>query len=70
VGSQITLRFADSPQGFHADIYNAAGQKVDEVHSTQPGGTVSWGEGFLPGVYFIVPETQGAVRAQKIVLIR
>ncbi|MQY70795.1 hypothetical protein GH141_02525 [bacterium] len=70
VGPHIVLRYQDCPQGFHVDIYNAAGQKVDELHSSQTSGTVSWGEGFLPGVYFIVPETQGAVRAQKVVLIR
>ncbi|TKJ44015.1 hypothetical protein CEE36_02530 [candidate division TA06 bacterium B3_TA06] len=70
VGRQIVLRYADSPQGFHASVFNAAGQKVDELHSTLTGGTVEWGDGFSPGVYFIVPETQGAVRAQKVVLLR
>lgn len=70
VGRRIVLRYQDCPQGFHVDIYNAAGRKVDELHSNQTSGTVSWGEGHSPGVYFIVPETQGAVRAQKVVLLR
>lgn len=70
IGSGIVLKYTDMPEGFHAVVYNAAGQKVDELHSNLTSGTVSWGEGFLPGVYFIVPETQGSVRAQKVVLIR
>ncbi|MCK4231476.1 T9SS type A sorting domain-containing protein [candidate division WOR-3 bacterium] len=70
IGSEIVLRFTERPEGFHAAIFNASGQKVDELHSTLTSRTIKWGEGFLPGVYFIVPETQGAVRAQKVVLIR
>ena len=70
IGSQIVLRYQDRPDGFRASIFDASGRKVDELHSDLTQGTITWGEGFLPGVYFIVPETQGAVRAQKVVLIR
>jgi len=70
VGHQIVLRYADSPQGFHADIFNAAGRKVDELHAPLPFGTISWGQGYSPGVYFIRVEGDASHITQKVVLVR
>ncbi len=68
IGSQITLRYADHPEGFSASIFDPSGRQVDEVHSAQTSGTVSWGEGYGPGVYFI-REAQGST-THKVVLVR
>jgi len=69
IGSQIMLRYSDRPQGFHAAVFNASGQKVDELHSDLHSGSVMWGEGHSPGVYFIMP-TDGELSKQKVILIR
>jgi subtilisin family serine protease len=73
VGSEIVLRFQDSPKGFHAQIFDPSGRQVDELHVLQTDGTVSWpvtpGAGHSPGVYFIVPQG-GNLTAQKVVLVR
>ncbi|MBA7674312.1 hypothetical protein ES703_82522 [subsurface metagenome] len=49
IGSQIVLRYSDRPQGFHAAIFNASGQKVDELHSDLQASTITWGRGDEPG---------------------
>jgi len=69
IGSQIVLRYSDRAQGFHAAVFNASGQKVDELHSDLHSGSVMWGEGHSPGVYFIMP-TDGELSKQKVILIR
>ncbi|TET23371.1 MAG: T9SS type A sorting domain-containing protein [Candidatus Stahlbacteria bacterium] len=69
IGSQIVLRYSDRPQGFHAAIFNASGQKVDELHSDLQASTITWGRGMSPGVYFIMP-TDGELSKQKVILIR
>ncbi len=69
VGSRITLRYVDYPQGFTAFIFDATGRKVDEVHSSLTSGCITWGEGCGAGVYFIVAESDIA-STQKVLLIR
>ncbi|MBN2379496.1 hypothetical protein JXM67_06810 [candidate division WOR-3 bacterium] len=69
VGSQVVLNYADYSQGFNAEVFDASGRRVDELHSSQPSGTLSWGEHHGPGVYFIKPVIDGT-RAQKVVLVR
>jgi len=69
VGQKIVLRYSDRPDGFCAEIFDAAGRKVDEVRSTSQSGTITWGECYGPGVYFIRPEWDNAA-PQKVVLIR
>ena len=69
VGQKIVLRYSDRPDGFYAEIFDAAGRKVDEVRSTSQSGTITWGECYGPGVYFIKPEWDNAA-PQKVVLIR
>lgn len=69
IGSQIVLRYSDRAQGFHAAIFNASGQKVDELHSDLQASTITWGKGFSPGVYFI-RETGRTSTAQKAILLK
>ena len=40
-----------------------------ELLLPQTGGTITWGEGFSPGVYFI-KFAEGREAAQKVVLVR
>jgi hypothetical protein len=70
VGPQIVLQYSDSPQGFHASIFDASGRKVDELHSPGQSGFLTWPVTPKPtGVYFIVPQASDLI-AQKVVLIR
>jgi hypothetical protein len=69
VGSEIILHYADKSQGFHAAVFDASGRQVDELHSQGPSGTIHWGTGFSPGVYFI-RVIAGISPAKKVVLIR
>lgn len=70
VGHQIVLRYEDRSLGFHASVFNASGRKVDELHSTQQAGTILWGQGFSPGVYFIKEATGSPGATRKVVLIK
>ncbi|MBN2379083.1 hypothetical protein JXM67_04705 [candidate division WOR-3 bacterium] len=70
LGREIVLRYSDLPGGFHASIFDASGCKVDELHSTQSSGALTWGEGFIPGVYFVVPLDSNQGGAQKVVLVK
>ncbi|TKJ43624.1 hypothetical protein CEE36_02780 [candidate division TA06 bacterium B3_TA06] len=69
IGREIMLMYKDRPEGFHAAVFDESGQKVDELHSTLHSGSVMWGEGHSPGVYFIMP-TDGELSKQKVILIR
>jgi len=70
IGRQITLRYTDHPQGFHAQIFNALGRKVDEVHSASPSGTIIWGEGRSRGVYFIQEIKRGSgSKVSRVILL-
>lgn len=68
VGPEIVLRYTDSPGGFHAWVYDSIGRKVDEIHNPASSGTVSWGEGHGPGVYFIRELSSGT--SHKLILVR
>jgi hypothetical protein len=69
VGQQITLQYSDCPSGFQAEVFDATGRKVDELHSTERSGMIVWGECYAPGVYFIRADNK--VRyTQKVILVR
>ncbi len=70
IGQRIVMRYANYPQGFSAAVFDASGQKVDELHSDQPSGTITWGEGYSPGVYFIREMSDSLSATQKVILIR
>ncbi|MBN2381116.1 hypothetical protein JXM67_15060 [candidate division WOR-3 bacterium] len=67
VGSVITLRFCDLNECVNVDIFDASGRKVDELSIA--GGTVSWGEGFDPGIYFFKMKSSAAP-SRKVVLVK
>jgi len=70
IGRQITMRYTDHPQGFHASVFNAAGQKVGEMHSASPSGTITWGEGRSRGVYFIQEIKRGSgSKVSRVILL-
>ncbi|MBD3286562.1 hypothetical protein GF359_08305 [candidate division WOR-3 bacterium] len=69
VGSTVNLSYVNHPQGFHAAVFDAAGRKVDEIASTSQSGTITWGEGQMPGVYFIREQSSGPCDTRKVILI-
>lgn len=69
-GSEIVLTYSGNSRGFHAGIHDLSGRKVDEIHAHGPGGTITWGDGFPAGIYFIVPENGYPSTVQKAILIR
>ncbi|MBA7628224.1 hypothetical protein ES703_35700 [subsurface metagenome] len=70
VGSQIVLRYSNSPQGFHAEVFDALGRRVDELNATGASGTITWGKCYVPGVYFIRVRSRCSLTIQKVILIR
>jgi hypothetical protein len=75
IGQKIVLSYENHPRGFHADIFDSSGRKVDEVHSDSPSGTLTWGERYGccgcygPGVYFIKERGYGKA-ARKVILVK
>lgn len=69
IGSRIALRFSPSTNPSWVSIFDASGRKIDELEALQAGGTVQWGKGMSPGVYFIVPQ-DSKERSSKVVLVR
>jgi len=69
IGHLITLHYSNHPSGFHAEIFDASGRKVDAISAASQSGSITWGEGVRPGVYFIreVVENPGT---HKIILLR
>lgn len=65
----ITLRYSNYPSGFRAQVFDAAGRKVDELRSPGPSGSLTWGAGFAPGVYFVHVITGSPATARKVILI-
>jgi hypothetical protein len=70
VGRQITLHYTNHPQGFHASIFDVTGRKVDELHAVGQSGTLTWGESYGAGVYFVVPDDSVMQQSYKVVLVR
>lgn len=69
LGSQVVLRYTDYPDGFHAEVFDAVGRKVDEVRHASKSGTVTWGENFNPGVYFIRSILESPIATRKVVIV-
>lgn len=70
IGSKIVLRYKDMPDGFHAQVFDVKGCKVDELHSVSQRGLLEWGKNQNPGVYFIRTTLRTSCETQKIILVR
>ncbi|TKJ44038.1 hypothetical protein CEE36_02655 [candidate division TA06 bacterium B3_TA06] len=72
IGQRIVMRYANYPHGFSAAVFDASGQKVDEIHASAgaSSGTITWGEDYSPGVYFIREMSDSLSATQKVILIR
>lgn len=66
VGKQIVLQGPEDNGIAELTVFNTSGRKVERIHLT---GSVTWGQGHRPGVYFFVPDSD-ATRVEKAVLIR
>ncbi len=69
IGRHITLRAPEGSQPLNLAVFDASGRKVDEIHSTLTQGSISWGQGFRPGVYFIRIEGDASATTHKVILI-
>lgn len=70
IGPTVTLRYSNYPGGFRASVYDAGGRRVDELRAASQTGTITWGEGTPPGVYFIKVESGAMPEVQKFVIIK
>ena len=68
IGPQIVLRAPEGPQPLNLAVFDASGRLVDEIH-LGPSSTVTWGEGYRPGVYFIRIEGDASATTYKVILI-
>ncbi|TET22157.1 MAG: T9SS type A sorting domain-containing protein [Candidatus Stahlbacteria bacterium] len=70
IGNKIVLLYHNNPEGLHAQVFDATGRKVDEVHADGSSGTITWGEDQMPGVYFIRLLANKSGFTQKVILTR
>jgi len=68
VGSEVEFSYSGCAGGFHAEVFNSSGRKIDEIHRSESSGTVVWGRDRAPGVYFI--RELGAGVTRKVVLVK
>ncbi len=69
IGREVVVRYSEHPYGFHALVYDVTGRIVDELHSIQTQGTITWGEGHTSGVYFIRSLAGSSLVIKKVVLL-
>lgn len=69
LGPELIMRYSNYPSGFCAEIFDAAGRRVDKFSSNLTSGTISWGKGNSSGVYFIRTNNDEA-KIQKMVLVK
>ncbi|MBD3284702.1 T9SS type A sorting domain-containing protein, partial [candidate division WOR-3 bacterium] len=70
VGSEVVLRYANYPDGLHADVFDASGRKVSEIVSPRESGKITWGQDHGPGVYFIKVDDTRSDLTRKVVITR
>jgi hypothetical protein len=70
VGQRIVLQYSDCPHGFHAEVFDATGRKVDELKSPAQNGILTWGEKHSTGVYFFRSLGSKRETVKKAVLMR
>ncbi len=69
LGKPVEIRYTNMPGGFHAWVFDVTGRKVSEIHNANASGTITWGEGQNPGVYFI-KSLAGNAPATKVIITR
>ncbi|MBN2378886.1 T9SS type A sorting domain-containing protein [candidate division WOR-3 bacterium] len=69
IGRDLVLRYRNRPNGFHAEIFDASGRKIDELRGPRDSGTIKWGETLEPGVYFIRALSEEGAAVRKFILI-
>jgi len=71
IGSYVVLHYKDLPQGFHANVFDVSGRKVDHITGDGNEGAMTWGINYPPGVYFIQAlDNQNQLKTAKVVLVR
>jgi len=71
IGSYIVLHYQGLPQGFHAEVFDVSGRKVDEIRGDGNEGAMTWGINQPPGVYFIQAlDNRNQLKTAKVVLVR
>lgn len=69
IGRDIQISYQNQPGGIRVIVYDASGRRVDELISEAPSGTINWGQGFRPGVYFISVQGANLVTPLKVILL-
>lgn len=70
LGSVIRIRYSSRPEGLLLDVFDATGRKVDQINSAGSEGSITWGRGYGPGVYFIKTAREYDSICLKAVLIK
>jgi len=69
IGSEIRFIYNNSGKGFHANVYDALGRKIDELHACESSGQITWGKGIPSGVYFIRTESAASASTHRVILL-
>jgi len=69
-GAEIILQHPDLTESAHVSLFDPSGRRIDEIEISGSSGTVTWGEGFSPGVYFIRVTTGSLEGTHKVVLTK
>lgn len=69
-GPNAILKYSDMPDGFHAEVFDASGRRVDEINSSASSGFISWGKDKSNGIYFISVFTEDSREKIKVVLTK
>ncbi|NLI98316.1 hypothetical protein GX441_06615 [bacterium] len=71
IGSYVVLHYQGLPQGFHANVFDVSGRKVDRIRGGGIEGAMTWGINYPPGVYFIQAlDSRNQLKTAKVVLVR
>ena len=70
LGPEIILQYPDLTESAHVSLFDPSGRRIDEIEISGPSGTITWSEGFEPGVYFIHISSGDIKGSHKVVLVR
>ena len=69
IGRTITLRVPEGSTPLNLVVFDASGRMVDEIQLAQST-SLTWGEGFSPGVYFIRESSGKTSLTCKVILVK